>query len=93
MEVVKGEIVIGHEANVFKPCGSDKEYWVTDKTGKLGTLYNELTEGKKPYNPIFAEIKIIDKGKSTEGFPARYEAVYDIVDVLETKVISDKDCE
>ena len=77
--VVRGELIIGHEANVFKPCGSDKTFWVTDKTGKLGKLYNELTGGKKPYTPIFPEIEIIDKGKAKEGFPADYDSVYDVV--------------
>jgi len=92
-QVVSGELVLGHEANVFKPCKTDKEFWVTDKTGKLTTLYNELNKDKKPYTPIFAEIEIIDKGKAKEGFPAKYDGVYDIIGVVQTRKKSPKDCE
>jgi hypothetical protein len=90
--VVRGELTAGHEANVFKPCGMGKEFWFTDKTGKLATLYSKLTVGKKPYTPIFAEIEIIEKGKATEGFPAEYDGVYEVVRVLNTRKKSDKDC-
>lgn len=92
-EVVSGQLIIGNEVSVFKPCGSKKEVWITDKTGKLENLYTELTEGKKPYTPIFAKIEIKDMGKATEGFPAKYEGVYEVVSVLETRNTSGKDCE
>lgn len=87
-QVVSGELIIGHEANVFTPCKSDKEFWVMDQTGKLGALYNELNENEKPYTPIFAEIEIIDKGKAKEGFAANYDGVYDIIGVIQTSKIS-----
>lgn len=92
-KTLKGKLTLGHEGRSFEPCGSDKVFWVSDKTGELEKLYIELTEGKKPYTPIFAEIEFIDKGKAKDGFPADYDSVYEVVSVLKTRKISDKDCE
>ena len=91
--ILDGELTLGHEVRTFKPCGSDKTFWVSDKTGKLKELYAKLTAGKKPYTPIFTEIEVIDKGKAKEGFPAGYESVYEVVNVLKARNISGKDCE
>jgi hypothetical protein len=90
---LKGYLTLGHEVRTFKPCGSNKTFWVTDKTGKLQELYSKLTVGKKPYTPIFTEIEVKDKGKAKEGFPAEYEGVYEVVNVLKARNISNKDCE
>jgi len=92
-KILSGKLTLGHEGRSFEPCGSDKAYWVSDKTGKLQKLYNELTVGKKPYTPIFAEIEFIDKGKAKEGFPADYVSVYEVVRILNTRKSSDKNCE
>lgn len=77
----------------FKPCGSYKTFWVSDKTGKLKKYYDELTFGEKPYTVIFAEIEFIDKGKASEGFPAEYESVYEAVKIFRTTKLSDSSCE
>lgn len=92
-KTLSGKLTIGHEVRSFKPCGSDKEFWVSDNTGELKKLYDKLTTDKKPYTPIFAEIEFIDKGKANEGFPADYESVYEVVNILKTGKIADKDCE
>lgn len=92
-KTLKGQLTLGHEVRTFKPCGSDKTFWVSDKTGKLKELYAKLTVGKKPYTPIFTEIEVKDKGKAKEGFPAEYESVYEVVNVLKARNISGKDCE
>ena len=92
-KTLEGQLTLGHEVRTFKPCGSDKTFWVSDKTGKLKELYSKLTVGKKPYTPIFIEIEVKDKGKAKEGFPAEYESVYEVVNVLKARNISSKDCE
>src|SRR5687767_6389627 len=92
-KTLEGQLTLGHEVRTFKPCGSDKTFWVSDKTGKLEEFYSKLTVGKKPYTPIFAEIEFKDKGKAKEGFPAEYESVYEVVNVLKARNISGKDCE
>ena len=91
-KTLEGQLTLGHEVRTFKPCGSDKTFWVSDKTGKLKEFYSKLTVGKKPYTPIFIEIEVKDKGKAKEGFPAEYESVYEVVNVLKARNISSKDC-
>ena len=92
-KTLEGLLTLGHEVRTFKPCGSDKTFWVSDTTGKLKEFYSKLTVGKKPYTPIFTEIEVKDKGKAKEGFPAEYESVYEVVNVLKARNISSKDCE
>jgi len=92
-KTLEGQLTLGHEVRTFKPCGSDKTFWILDKTGKLKEFYSKLTVGKKPYTPIFTEIEVKDKGKAKEGFPADYEGVYEVVNVLKARNISGKDCE
>lgn len=91
-ETLKGQLIWGHEARTFKPCGSDKTFWVSDETGKLKEVYSELTNGKEPYSSIFVEIEVTDKGKAKEGFPANYDGVYDVVSVIQAREMQDKDC-
>lgn len=92
-KILKGELTIGHEVRAFTPCWGDIDYWVIDKTGTMLKLYEALTEGKAKYTPIFVEIEIVDKGKSDDGFAADYEGVYEIVRILESKNLTEKDCE
>ncbi|GGG43614.1 lipocalin family protein [Bizionia arctica] len=92
-KILKGKLTLGHEAKSFEPCGSDKVFWVSDKTMELEKVYNDLTEGKKPYTPIFTEIEVIDMGKSVDGFPADYNSTYEVINILEARMVSDKDCE
>ena len=77
----------------FEPCGSDKSFWISDKSGELEKLYSKLIKNKKPYTPIFVEIEIIDKGKTKEGFPTDYKSVYEVIKILKTRELSDKDCQ
>jgi hypothetical protein len=92
-KTLEGQLSLGNEVRTFKPCGSDKTFWVSDKTGKLKEFYSKLTIGEKPYTQIFTEIEVKDKGKAKEGFPAEYESVYEVVNVLKARNISGKDCE
>ncbi len=86
-KTLKGKLKWGHEVRSFKPCGSEKEFWVSDKTGKLENSYMELTKGEKSYTPIFAEIQFIDNGTANDGFPADYESVYEVVSIIKTRKI------
>ena len=92
-KTLSGKLTFGHEVRSFKPCGSDKTFWVSDKTGKLKKTYEELTVGEKPYTPIYAEIEFIDKGKASDGFPAEYESVYEAVKIFRTTKVSNSSCE
>ena len=63
-----------------------------DKTGKLKNLYSQFTKNKKAYAPIFVEIEIIDKGKAEDGYAAEYESTYEVINILEARELSNKDC-
>lgn len=91
-KTLKGELSMGHEANIFQPCGGKKEYWIYDTSGKLNKQYNEVTEGAEPYTVIFAEVKVIDRGVSEDGFSEEYDGVYEVIKVLKTREISEEDC-
>lgn len=78
---VKGELVIGHEVRSFTTEGDSVSYWVVDKTGELCPKYDEVTQGNKNGIPVYAELEVVDMGKSDEGFAAEYDGVYHVVKV------------
>lgn len=92
-KTLSGRLTLGHEANSFQPCGSDKVFWVRDQTNNLKDIYEQLTNEEQAYTPIFVEIEIIDKGKTKEGFPADYESVYEVIKVTQARKTQNNDCE
>ncbi len=92
LKTLEGQLIWGHEARTFKPCGSDNTFWVSDETEKLKEIYSEITKDEKPYTAIFVEIEFKDKGKAKEGFPAKYDGVYDVVNVIKARKMQDDDC-
>lgn len=78
IRTVKGELVIAHEVRAFTATGDSLTYWVIDKTGELARQYDELTGGVKNGTPVYAELEVIDMGKSDEGFAAEYDGVYQV---------------
>lgn len=86
--VVKGNVIMGHEVRSFTAEGDTLNYWIYDRGGKLDSLYKEATkESVSPYTPVYAELKVCDKGKSTEGFAAEYAGTYEVVEVIEVKLL------
>ncbi len=77
----EGTLVFSHEVRSFVPAGDSVSYWVTDKTGDLARKYDELTKGVKNGTPVYAELEVVDMGKSDEGFAESYASVYQVVDV------------
>ena len=41
-----------------------------------------IGNNSEPYTPVYAELKVIDTGKSNEGFAAEYAGVYHVKEVL-----------
>lgn len=93
LKTFSGRLTLGHEANSFQPCGSDKVFWVRDQTNNLKDIYEQLTKEEQAYTPIFVEMEIIDKGKAKEGFPADYESVYEVVKVIKANKLGESDCD
>jgi uncharacterized membrane protein len=68
----RGHLVLGHEVRSFKPCGSDKESWVLDRTGgDLSDVYRKLTN--KLYQPIYVEVRGLTGRPPRDGFGAEYD--------------------
>ena len=56
-------------------------YWIVDKTGELTQKYDNVTKGVKNGTPVYAELEVVDMGKSDEGFAADYDGVYQVMKI------------
>lgn len=79
---LEGILRMGHEVRSFVPSGSDKEYWVVDKTGKLGGMYDRVTGGKKNGSPVRAVLKLEYGGRRGDGFAGQYDGVWLVREVV-----------
>lgn len=79
---LEGILRMGHEVRSFVPSGSDKEYWVADKTGKLGGMYDRVTGGKKNGSPVRAVLKLEYGGRRGDGFAGQYDGVWLVREVV-----------
>lgn len=81
---VTGRLVIGHEIRSFIADGDTTEYWIIDETDSLKPLYEQATGvNTQPYTPVKASLRVIETGKSTDGFAAQYDGVYRVKEVIE----------
>lgn len=81
--LVRGKLVLGHEARSFTAEGDTVDYWIIDKTEKLDSLYEAATkESTQPYTPVHAELKVVDAGKAEDGFAADYDGTYKVVEII-----------
>lgn len=78
----EGILTIGHEVRSFRPDGSDEEYWIIDKTGRLTDMYDKATGGMKNGKPAKVRLKLEYNGKWEDGFAAEYAGVYFVREVL-----------
>lgn len=79
---VTGQLIIGHEVRSFTADNDTVEYWVVDRSGRLAEAYDSLTGGVKNGTPVHAELRVIDRGTTDEGFAAEYAGVYQVVEVI-----------
>ena len=80
--VQEGILTIGHEVRSFRPDGSDEEFWIIDKTGRLAGMYDKVTGGMKNGKPVKVRLKLEYNGKWEDGFAAEYAGVYFVREVL-----------
>lgn len=71
-----GELSIAPETYSFRPDGSDEEYWIVDKTGRLEAMYDEATGGLKDGTPIKVTFRLEYNGKWDTGFAELYDGVF-----------------
>ena len=76
VENVKGELVIGSDLQTFVSCNDTTLYWLADKSGKLFQEYDNATQGTRNGYPVYAELQIMNMGKSGVGHAAGYAGVY-----------------
>lgn len=91
-QTVKGEVVFGHKVESFTPDGSIENYWIDDPSGQLKKAYDSLhVNAKFPYIPIYAELKVKNKGKASEGFAADYAGVYELIGIVAVRNLNDNE--
>lgn len=84
IQVVHGQLIMGHEAYSFTPDADTTAYWVVDKSGELKKRYETaLPSDAKPYTAIPAKLKIRIQGPSSEGFAAEYAGVMEVMEIEE----------
>ena len=86
-KILSGILTIGHEVRSFKPEGSDDEFWIVDKTGKLSDEYDKVTGGIKNGKPTSATLKLEYQGKWDDGFAAEYCGVYFVKEVIHIETV------
>lgn len=81
---VNGRLIIGHEVRSFIADGDTAEYWIIDETDSLKPLYEKAVgEKAKPYTAVKASLRVVDAGKSAEGFAAEYDGLYRVKEVID----------
>lgn len=82
IQVLHGQLIMGHEAYSFTPDADTTAYWVVDKSGKLKKRYEAaLPSDAKPYTAIPAKLKVRIQGPSSEGFAAEYAGVMEVLGI------------
>lgn len=89
---VIGKLTLGDEASSFVPCGEEKVFWIIDNTSSLEREYEDLTENLESYTPVFVRVDVIDRGEAASGFTKDYDGVYEIVNLIEMKLLDENTC-
>ena len=78
----KGKYVWGHEVDSFKPCNSNKSYWVSASSWVKGPLLEYYKKLKlKPYEPIYIEFRGHVLNEAVDGFAVSYDGLIRISEV------------
>ncbi|PIE43453.1 MAG: hypothetical protein CSA50_04895 [Gammaproteobacteria bacterium] len=82
---VAGVYTYGHEVEAFMPCNLDKDYWITGQGAVLNTLKEaslaKSKQLKKPYQGIYAELRLALLPEAEDGFAADYDGVVEALEV------------
>lgn len=90
----RGLYTYGAEVDAFRPCGSEKEYWVNVTPWVREPLAGFLKERKatEPYQPVYIEFRGHILNDKRDGFAAQYDGLIHISEVLVISEPSDKQC-
>lgn len=82
VQVLHGQLIMGHEAYSFTPDADTVAYWIIDKSGKLKKRYEAaLPSGEKNYTAIPTRLKVRILGPTSEGFAAEYAGVMEVMEI------------
>jgi len=90
--VYRGQLILGHEARSFTPCGGGQDSWVLDNTpdSELWKVHQELTS--QPYQGIYVEVRGEMGPPPKEGFGAEHDSQLTIYE-LRRAALEGKGCE
>jgi len=84
VQVLRGELVYGHESHTFTPCEGET-YWIATTSrarAALQAIYEERVKGKEPYAPVYMVIAGTVGEGMTDGFGADFEYSIDISTIV-----------
>ncbi len=68
--ILHGQLALGPEARVLTLCGTDQAAWITDPTGRLWEVYDELASER--YGPIYVEVRGLIAPPVAQGAGSEY---------------------
>jgi putative lipoprotein len=92
-DLVSGHYVWGGEVNVFTPCGSAQDYWVTADPEVLRVLRAQYTSFQlPPYAPVFAELRGTVGPVLDCGFCQEYDGSFEVTELVRMSSLEAGDC-
>lgn len=76
--IMRGTLVIGHEAQTFTPCGSNRQYWVNLKKPDINSVQ---ALSSMPYQPMYAELIGRLSPPSNSGFDSNFTAIFNVSNI------------
>lgn len=89
-----GALVIGHESQYLKDCGTKEEWWIEFEAvdEELNNQYEDIA-GDVAYKEIYAEVKGYLEAAPEDGFAADYDKVLNITEIVKLDDLDDgNDC-
>lgn len=69
--ILRGEVILGHEAQSIQPCGSEQQYWLSIDNDKFNQALRLIST---PYQPMYGELIGHLETSSQDGFDGDYNA-------------------
>ena len=94
----RGTFAWGHEVRAFRPCGSQKVYWITGEPQVLQPLSDRSEElrqqrGGKPYQPLYIEaVGAVDTRSKRDGFAKEYDGLIRLREVRRMSEAVPEEC-
>ncbi|OXX39305.1 hypothetical protein B9J90_01275 [Vibrio sp. V09_P4A23P171] len=87
--IMRGEVVVGHEAQTFTPCGSNQQYWLALTPQQT---QQALSLARSPYQPLYGELIGTLSAPSRTGFDADSSARFNVTSINMLSAENPKRC-